>query len=91
MQTYCLGCKKHTDNICPKKLMMKNKKIKGKSRCADCMADKLLFDEIKHKSGWDIIVPQIFLIYCNMLAYCVTCRKNTEIVNSKIKKKKKIN
>ena len=29
MLTYCLGCKKHTDNTCPKKLiMMANKEIK---------------------------------------------------------------
>ena len=40
MQTYCSGCKKHTDNICPKKLIKISKEIKGKSRCADCMASK---------------------------------------------------
>ena len=62
MLTYCSGCKKHTDNICPKKLIMiTNKKIKGKSRCANCMADKSFSDKIKHKNELEIIVPQ-FLI-----------------------------
>ena len=29
---------------------MTNKKIKGKSSCADCMAIKSFFDKMKHKS-----------------------------------------
>ena len=62
MLNYCSGCKKHTDNICPKKLiMMGNKKIKGKSRCAICMAIKSFSDKIKHKSELEIIISQ-FLI-----------------------------
>ena len=60
MQTYCSGCKKHTDDICPKKLIKISKEIKGKSRCADCMASKSFFDKLKHKSERDIIVPQFF-------------------------------
>ena len=50
MQIYCSGCKKHTDNIYPKKLIMANKEIKENSRCADCMAIKSFFYKIKHKS-----------------------------------------
>ena len=51
MLNYCSGCKKPTDNVCPKNLvMMTNKTPKGKSRCADCMANKLFSDRIKHKS-----------------------------------------
>ena len=62
MQTYCSVCKKHTDNICPKELIiMTNKEIKGKSRRAICMADKSFSDKIKHKSELGIIVSQ-FLI-----------------------------
>ena len=50
MLTYSSGCKKHTDNIYLKELIMTtNKKIKGKSGCADCMANKLFSDKIKHK------------------------------------------
>ena len=44
-----------------KKLIITNEDIRRKSGCADCMANKLLFDEVKHKSEWDIIVSQ-FLI-----------------------------
>ena len=50
MQTYCSNCKKHTDNICPKKVIMTNKEIKGKSRWVDCMANKSLFHKKKSKS-----------------------------------------
>ena len=35
---------------------MTNKEIKGKSRCADCMANKSLFHKKKSKSQQDIIV-----------------------------------
>ena len=59
MLTYRSGRKKHTDNTCPKELiMMTNKEIKGKSRCADCMANKSFSDKIKHKSELKIIVSQ---------------------------------
>ena len=61
MQTYCLGCIKHTNNVCPKDLFMTNKKLKGKSRCANCMANKSFSDKIKHKSELEIVVSR-FLI-----------------------------
>ena len=64
MRIYCLGRKKHTDNvmIMSKKLVMIiNKKIKGKSRCADCMAIKSFYDKIKYRSELEIIVSR-FLI-----------------------------
>ena len=62
MLTYCSGCKKHTGNICPKKLfIMTSKKIKGKSRCADCIANKSFFDKIGDKRGLKITASQ-FLI-----------------------------
>ena len=40
---------------------MANKEIKGKSRYADCMANKSFFDKIKHKSERDIVASE-FLI-----------------------------
>ena len=94
MLTYRSCRKKHTDNTCPKELiMMTNKEIKGKSRCADCMANKSFSDKIKHKSELEIIASQFFnrfnLIKRNMLTYYVECRKNTENVNSKISKTQK--
>ena len=35
---------------------MANKKIKEKSKCVDCMANKSFSDKTKHKSEHDIIV-----------------------------------
>ena len=62
MLTYCSGGKKQINNICPKEpIMMTNKEIKGKWRCATCMANKSFSDKIKHKSKLEIIVSQ-FLI-----------------------------
>ena len=36
--------------------MIANKKLKGKSRCADCMAIKWFFDKIKHRGELEITV-----------------------------------
>ena len=54
-------CNKSTDNVCPKTLIVTNKEIKGKSRCADCMPIKSFFDKVNDKSEQDNIVSQ-FLI-----------------------------
>ena len=63
MQTYCLGCKKHTGSIGSKKVMMINKVIRDKSRCANCMSDKSRFLKQLHnkKSVWNNINPKLFL------------------------------
>ena len=62
METYCSGCKKRTDNICPKMLViMTNKKLKGKSRCVNWMVNKSYSATIKHKSERDIIVSQVLI------------------------------
>ena len=49
MQTYCLACRKNTDNIGSKNVAMKvtNKVIIDKSRCAICRSNKSRF--LKHK------------------------------------------
>ena len=62
MQTYCLGCRKHTNNIYSKKVIMRNKVIRDKSRCANCMSHKSRFlkQRFNKKSSWDNINPQIF-------------------------------
>ena len=41
--------------------MLTNKKLKGKSRRADCMAIRSLFDKIKDKNEVEVVVSQ-FLI-----------------------------
>ena len=53
MQAYCLSCKKHTDNIGSKKVIVTNKAIRQKSRCANCVAENSRF--LKHKSKKKII------------------------------------
>ena len=53
MKTYCLSCKKHTDNIGSKKVIMANKVVREESRCANCMADKSRF--LKQKSNKKVI------------------------------------
>ena len=39
--------------------MMTNIKIKGISRCADCLANKSFFDKIKDKDELEVIVSQL--------------------------------
>ena len=40
MKTYCLSCKKHTDNIGSNKVIMTIKVIRQASKCANCVAEK---------------------------------------------------
>ena len=50
MQIYCKNYKKHTGNTFPKKLVLISKnKIKGKSKCAICLAERAFIHEIKDK------------------------------------------
>ena len=49
MQTYCLGCRKHTDNIGPRKVIMTNKVVRQSFKCANCVAEKSRF--LKPKSN----------------------------------------
>ena len=48
MQTFYVGCKKQTDNVSLKKVIMRNKVIRDKSRCANCMSNKSRFLKQKH-------------------------------------------
>ena len=43
LNTYCLACRKHTGNIGSRKVIMTNKVIRDKSRCAQCLSDKSRF------------------------------------------------
>ena len=40
MQIYCLSCRKHTDYVGPKRVIMTNKVNREKSGCANCVAEK---------------------------------------------------
>ena len=46
MQTYCLSCRKHRDNIGSKKVIMANEVMRQTSKCANCVAEKSRF--LKH-------------------------------------------
>ena len=63
---YCSKCKKHTDEACPKKLIViANIKIKRVSRCFKCLAVKLFkivwLYKIKEKYVPKTIVTQFSL------------------------------
>ena len=47
MQTYCSGCRKHTDNIGSKKIMTNNI-VREASECVNCVAEKSRFLKQKH-------------------------------------------
>ena len=63
LQNHCLSCRKHTANLGSKKVIMKNKKVRQKSRCANCMVDKSKFLKQKHnkKSRWNNINSTLFV------------------------------
>ena len=48
LKTYCLACRKHTDNSGSKKLIMTNAVIRVKSRCAICNNKKSDFLKQNH-------------------------------------------
>ena len=47
LKTYCLACRKHTDNIGSQKVTMTNKVIRNKSKCI-CLSDKSKFMKQNH-------------------------------------------
>ena len=48
LRTYCLVCKKHTDNYGSKNFNMTNKVIRNISRCSICLNDKSRFMKQNH-------------------------------------------
>ena len=48
LRTYCLACRKHTDNFASKNVLMTNKAIRNKSTCSMCLNDKSRFIKEKH-------------------------------------------
>ena len=43
MKTYCLSCKKYTDNIGSRNMIMTNKVIRQASKFVNCVAEKSRF------------------------------------------------
>ena len=65
MQTYWVSFKKLIDNIGSKKVIMTNKVVRGKSRCANFMDDKseLLKQKLNKKSISSKINSKLFIHY----------------------------
>ena len=60
LRTYCLACRKHTNNIASSNATMGNKVIRSKSRCGECFSDKSRFVKQKHnKKVVNNIIKQI--------------------------------
>ena len=51
MKTYCLKCKKDTDNIDPKMFRTKNKRLLMQSKCSVCKNKKSRFVKEQHAKG----------------------------------------
>ena len=43
LRSYCLACRKHTNNIASRKVIMTNEVVRDKSRCSECLSDKSRF------------------------------------------------
>ena len=40
LRTYCLACRKRTNNIASRKVTMTNNVVRDKLRCGECLSDK---------------------------------------------------
>ena len=59
MQTYCLSCRKYTDDIGSEKVIMTNNR--QKSRCANCMFDKSRVLKSKSNKKANKTKPKLFI------------------------------
>ena len=59
LTTYCLACRKHTNNIGSRKVTMANKVVRDKSLCCECFSDKSRYFRQKHnKKVFNDIIKQ---------------------------------
>ena len=65
MQAYCLSCKKHTDNIGSKRVIMINNVIKEASKCDNWIAQnsRFLKQNSKQKSHKKVAATILILNY----------------------------
>ena len=68
MQTYCLSCRKHTDDIGSKRVITTNKVIRQSPKCVNCVAEKSRFLKLQKsnkksnkKSNLNKINPKLFI------------------------------
>ena len=53
LRTYCLACRKHTNNIASRKVTMKKKEVRDKPRCGEFLSDKSRF--LKQKRNKKVV------------------------------------
>ena len=53
LRTYCLACRKHTNNIASRKITMANEVVRDKSRWGECLSDKSRF--LKQKPNKKVV------------------------------------
>ena len=53
MKTYCVKCRKDTENIDPKIVRTKNNKLVMQSKCSACGIKKLIF--VKEREAKDLL------------------------------------
>ena len=53
MKTYCVKCRKDTENIDPKIVRTKNNKLVMQSKCSTCGIKKLIF--VKEREAKDLL------------------------------------
>ena len=51
MRTYCLACRKHTNDVALRNTTITNKVIRNESKCGVCLSDKSRFMKQKHKKS----------------------------------------
>ena len=56
LRTYCLACKKHTDNFGSRNVSMTYKVIRNKSRCCKCLSDKSRFMKQKYNKESSLVL-----------------------------------
>ena len=63
IKTCCKSCRKQTNNIGSKKVIMTNKVIRQVSKCANCIAENSMFltKRANKKSGLDKSNPTLFI------------------------------
>ena len=56
MSNYCLKCRRHKGNVSSKKVIIKNKAITEKSKCAICLSKmpEFLKQMDDKKRGWSL-------------------------------------
>ena len=81
MNTYCVKCKKDTENIDPKMLRTKNNRLIMQSKCPVCKIEKSRFIKNQEAKGLlsnlGIKTPLIKILLFNILFCMGTCLKDT--------------